>query len=128
MNGSRAAATGIVIFVAVLMAINGIWGIFVGIAAIAKGEFFVLAPNYVYQFNASGWGWIHLIIGVLILVVAVALMAGKSWARWPTIVLAALQSIAQFFFLPYYPWWSILIIALDILIIWALLTYRPEAL
>ena len=128
MDGSRAAATGIVIFVAVLMAINGIWGIFTGIAAIARDEFFVVAPNYIYEFDATGWGWIHLIIGVLILVVAMALLAGKSWARWPTIALAALQAIAQFFFIPYYPWWAILIIVLDVLIIWALLTYRPEAL
>jgi len=126
MNAGRVAATGIVIFVAVMLAINGIWGIFVGIAAIAKGEFFVLGPNYVYEFSAVGWGWIHLILGILVLIVAVALLMGKEWARWPTVVLAGLQAIAQFFFLPYYPWWALLIIALDVIIIWALLTYHPE--
>lgn len=126
MNGRQAAASGVVLFVSVMMILNGIWGIIVGIAAIAKREFFVLAPNYVYEFDTTGWGWIHLIIGVLLVGLALALMSGQGWARWPAVALAVLQAIEHFFFIPYYPWWSILVIILDIIIIWALLTYSPE--
>ncbi|MDX6744980.1 hypothetical protein [Actinocorallia sp. A-T 12471] len=124
----QAAATGFVLFVAILMILNGVWGIIVGLAALIKQEFFVVAPNYIYQFSLTGWGWIHLLLGILIVAVAFALIAGQSWARWPVIILALLQAIAQFFFLPYYPWWSILIIILDIIIIWSLLTYTPKPL
>ncbi|WP_106396248.1 DUF7144 family membrane protein [Actinocorallia populi] len=126
MSGRQAAASGVVLFVSVLMVMNGIWGVIVGIAAIARREFFVLAPNYVYEFSTTGWGWIHLILGVLLVAIALALMSGKRWARWPAVALAVLQAIDHFFFIPYYPWWSILVIVLDIVIIWALLVYRPE--
>lgn len=110
------------------MIVNGIWGIVVGLAAIIRRDFFVVAPNYVYEFSTTGWGWIHLILGALLTAVAFALIFGQSWARWPVLVLVILQATSQFFFLPYYPWWSILIIALDVIIIWALLTYHPKPL
>ncbi|GAB2819299.1 hypothetical protein GCM10022221_16420 [Actinocorallia aurea] len=128
MSTRQATATGFVLFAAILMILNGVWGAIVGLAAIIKQEFFVVAPNYVYKFSTTGWGWIHLIIGLLLIALALALIAGQPWARWPVLALAVLQAIAQFFFLPYYPWWSALIIILDIIIIWALLTWRPEEL
>lgn len=127
MDGRQSTATGFVLFAAILLIINGLWGIFVGLAALIKDEFFVVTPNYVYEFNTTGWGWVHLIIGILVVLVGVSLVSGKGWARWPTLAVVALQAIAQFFFIPYYPWWSILIIALDVLIIWALLVYEPKA-
>ncbi|ROO90234.1 hypothetical protein EDD29_7955 [Actinocorallia herbida] len=128
MNTKQTTATGFVLFAAILMILSGVWGAIVGLAAIIKREFFVVAPNYVYEFSITGWGWIHLLLGIVLIAVAVALIAGRSWARWPVIVLASIQAIAQFAFLPYYPWWSILIIVLDIVIIWALLAWRPESL
>ncbi len=126
MNGRQATATGFVLFVAIIAIINGVWGFLLGLAAIVKREFFVVTPNYVYEFSAVGWGWIHLILGILVAIVGIALLLGQEWARWAAVVLVILQAIAQFFFIPYYPWWSIIILILDIVIIWALVTYRPE--
>jgi hypothetical protein len=108
------------IFAAALLLVLGVWQIFLGIAAIVKGEFFVLAPNYIYEFSIGAWGWIHLIIGIIMVITGFFLFTGATWARAVGIVLAVLSAIENFFFLPYYPLWSIVVIALDIFVIWAL--------
>jgi hypothetical protein len=120
--GSRWAAVGLTAFAAALMIVSGLWAALLGISALAKDHVFVVAPQYTYKINVSGWGWIHLILGIIVLIGGICLMLGQTWARILAIILAALSAIAQFLFLPYYPLWSILIIALDILIIWAVLT------
>jgi hypothetical protein len=98
--------------------------VLLGIAAIARGSFFVKAPNYLYNVNITTWGWIHLGIGVLMALTGFFLFSGATWARAVGIALAVLSAIANFFFLPYYPIWSIVIIALDVFVIWALATVR----
>ena len=108
------------IFAAALLLMLGIWQVFMGIAAIAKGEFFVLAPNYIYEFDIGAWGWIHLILGIIMVLTGIFLFRGAAWARAVGIVLAVLSAISNFFFLPYYPLWSIVVIALDVFVIWAL--------
>lgn len=108
------------VFAAAMLLMLGIWQVFMGIAAIAKGEFFVLAPNYIYEFNIGTWGWIHLILGIIMVVAGIFLFQGATWARAVGIVLAVLSAISNFFFLPYYPLWSIVVIALDVFVIWAL--------
>jgi hypothetical protein len=74
----------------------------------------------------TGWGWIHLILGILLVVVGFALFSRKTWAGIVAIMLATLSAIANFFFIPYYPFWSILEIALAVWVIWAVT--RPGAL
>ncbi|HET6212408.1 MAG TPA: hypothetical protein VFE14_05995, partial [Micromonosporaceae bacterium] len=103
-----------------MMLIIGVYQVFMGIAAIAKDDFFVVAPNYAYKVNTTSWGWIHLILGALILAAGFFVFTGALWARAIGIAMAALSAIANFFFLPYYPLWSLLVIALDIFAIWAL--------
>jgi hypothetical protein len=127
-SGTRQAwAFGGMIFAAALLVMNGIWQILLGIAAVAKGDFFVAAPNYLYNVNVSTWGWIHLALGAVMALVGFVLFSGAGWARAIGIVLAVLSAIANFFFLPYYPIWSLVIIALDVFVIWALATVRrPE--
>lgn len=113
-------ARGGVIFAAAMLVVLGIWQVFMGIAAIARGEFFVLAPNYIYEFSVSTWGWVHLILGIIMVIAGFALFTGAGWARAVGIVLAVLSAISNFFFLPYYPFWSVVVIALDVFVIWAL--------
>lgn len=108
------------VFAAAMLLMLGIWQIFMGIAAIAKGEFFVVAPNYIYEFDVGAWGWIHLVLGIIMVIAGFFLFTGATWARAVGIVLAVLSAISNFFFLPYYPIWSIVVIALDIFVIWAL--------
>ena len=113
-------AAGIVIFAGVILFMIGCYQIITGLAAILKGEFFVVTPNYVYAINVSAWGWIHLLLGIVMLLIAWGAIMGQLWARIAGIVIATLSAIVNFFFIPYYPLWSILIIVLDVFVIWAL--------
>ncbi|MEV7404142.1 hypothetical protein AB0N93_27600 [Streptomyces sp. NPDC091267] len=112
--------TGWTAFAAILMIFGGAMAIFQGISAIAKDDVFVSTRNYVFQFNLTGWGWIHLILGIVILLAGIALFTGAMWARVVGIVLAGLGALANFMWLPHYPLWSIVLIAMDVFIIWAL--------
>ncbi|WP_443035451.1 DUF7144 family membrane protein [Streptomyces sp. BE230] len=112
--------TGWTAFAAVLMIFGGAMAILQGIAAIAKDDVFVATRNYVFQFNLTGWGWIHLILGILIVLAGCALFTGAVWARVVGVVLAGFGALANFLWLPHYPLWSIVLIAIDVFIIWAL--------
>jgi hypothetical protein len=80
-----------------------------------------------FQFDVTTWGWIHLLVGLLVLFAGIAVMSGQTWARAIGIILAGLSALANFVFIPYYPFWSLLIIALDVFVIWALAVYHPES-
>ncbi len=98
---------------------------FQGLAAVAENEVFVVGIDYVYQFDLTTWGWIHLVLGALVALVGLALFTGAAWARVSAVVICAISIIANFLWLPYYPWWSTLIIALNIVVIWAVSTWKP---
>lgn len=119
---ARDWAVGGLALAAFLMIMLGLWQVFVGIAAIADDEFFVAAPNYTYDLNTAGWGWIHLILGVVTVAAAIGLFSAATWARVLGILLAILVAINNFLFLPYHPLWSIVIIALAVFVIWSLAT------
>lgn len=125
--GRQQWATGFAMFAGVLMIVGGVWGVLAGLAAILNDEVYVTTPQYVYSFDLTSWGWIHLILGALVAVAGVSVLQGTTWARAVGIGLASLSLLANFAFIPYYPVWSILIIALDTVVIWALATYRREA-
>jgi hypothetical protein len=120
-------ATGFAMFAGILMIIAGIWSVLAGIAAILNDAVYVTTPQYVYSFDITGWGWIHLVLGVLVALAGIAVVQGMTWGVVVGIVLASLSALFNFAFIPYYPVWSILIIALDVAVIWALATYRREA-
>jgi hypothetical protein len=119
-NDESTTGAGFVFFASVMMVIIGIFGAIEGLAAIIKNEFFVVTANYAYRFDVTAWGWIHLILGILVIFAGLAVFKGRLWGRLIGITIAAISAIANFFFIPYYPLWSILIIALDVLVIWAL--------
>jgi hypothetical protein len=123
-RGPSGAALGLTILAAVLMMVSGVLSIFEGLAAVIKGTFFVVLPNYAFSLSAVGWGWWHIIIGAVVLAAGVALLADRLWARITGVVIASFSAIASFVSLPYYPVWAIVIIALDVFVIWALLTPR----
>jgi hypothetical protein len=123
-RGPSGAALGLTIMAAVLMLVAGLFGFFEGLAAIIRGSFFVTLPNYAFSLSAVGWGWLHMILGILVFAAGVALFADQLWARMTGVVLATFSAVANFVFLPYYPVWAIVLIALDIFVIWALLTPR----
>ena len=118
--------TGGVAFAAVMMILIGVFQALAGIAAIANDEFFVVGQNYAFDLDVTAWGWIHLLLGVLVLLAGIYLFAGRVWAGIVALTLAVLSAVANFFFIPYYPWWSLLVIALNVWVIWALT--RPDVL
>jgi hypothetical protein len=120
-------ATGFAMFAGVLMIVSGLWGVLAGIAAILNDEVYVTTLRYSYSFDITGWGWIHLILGAVVAAAGVGVVRGATWAVVVGITLASLSALVNFAFVPYYPVWSILIIAVDVAIIWALATYRREA-
>ncbi len=128
-GGSSAWASGGTMFAGVLMSVSGVFAIFEGIAAIAKDDvFYTRFGAYVFKFNLNAWGWIHLIIGILLLATGLALLnGGMAWARYVGIGLASLAAIAHFLWVPYQPLWSLIAIAIDVFVIWALCTYRDTA-
>lgn len=119
-------AAGTSLGAAALLVVTGVVSILQGISAIAKDDIYISGPNYTYQWNTSGWGWIHLVLGILLVVAAAGLFTGAMWGRILAIGLLSLSILANFLWLPYYPWWSVLIIALDIVVIWAIATWDPK--
>lgn len=119
-------AVGFGVFAAVMMIMIGIFHAIAGIAALVEDQFFVVTPNYFVELDVTAWGWIHLIFGIVVGLAGFFVLTGAVWARVIGIVLALLSAIGNFFFIPYYPVWSILIIALDIFVIWALAVF-PRA-
>lgn len=105
-----------------LLILNGIWGFLVGLAAIIRGGFFVVHSGYAYHWSIMGWGWLQLILGCVVFAAGVCVLLGMLWARIFGAVLAGFSAIASFMFIPYYPIWSIVVIAVDIFIVWALLS------
>jgi hypothetical protein len=117
---ARAWARGGVVLAATVLLLVGIYQIFLGIAALAKNQFFVVGPNYAYTVDTTTWGWIHLGIGIVATLTGFFLFTGMMWARILGVAIAVISAVANFFFLPYYPLWSLLIIAVDIFAIWAI--------
>jgi hypothetical protein len=124
---NSAWAVGGSIFAAATMFVGGLFQFFEGLVALINGgDFFVRTPNYVFRFDATAWGWIHLIIGVAVAACGLAIFTGNIVARSVGILIAVLALISNFLFLPYYPLWSIVLIALNILVIWSLSTTRLD--
>ena len=119
-------ASGLIVFAGVLMIMAGGFQTLSGLVALLENEFFVTTPNYVVKFDATTWGWIHLLIGLLVLFAGFAVLSGQTWGRVVGIILAVLSALANFAFIPYYPFWSLAIIALDVFIVWALAVHGDE--
>jgi hypothetical protein len=112
-------------FAGCILILIGVLQFFVGLTAIIDDQFFVVGRHYLFQFDTTTWGWIHLLVGILLAATGFGLFARQAWAGVTAIVLVSLSALANFFFIPYYPLWAIVVIALDVWVIWALT--RPGA-
>ncbi|CAM3031723.1 hypothetical protein [Skermania piniformis] len=116
----RRVARDVSMLAAVLIIVTGTVQALEGLSAIIDDKMFVVADGYAFQLDTTTWGWLHLLFGVALVAVGAAIFSGQAWARMVGILLAALSVVANFLWLPYYPIWAILIIALDVFVIWAL--------
>jgi hypothetical protein len=120
------AAVGFILFAAIMMIMSGVFQALQGLVAIFENEFYVATRNYTFQFDATTWGWIHLLLGLLVAFAGYGLLSGKTWARLLAITLAALSATANFLFIPYYPFWALLLITLNIFVIWAITAHGRD--
>ena len=114
--------TGGVGFAAAILTLIGAFQTIAALAAIFDDKFFRQTNHYAFDLDPAAYGWIHLVIGLALLYTGISLFRGRDWAAVAGIVLAMLSAIANFFFIPLYPFWAILVIALDVWVIWALST------
>lgn len=110
----------------VLLVIAGSLQSFQGLAAVMKGSFFTTPQNYFIVTNVATWGWVHLALGLLVIITGLAVLSGAGWARFVGIVLTGLAIVANFLYIPYYPFWSLVIIAVGLWVIHSLAVYRPH--
>ena len=123
-TGSR--GYGLVLFASILLFVTGCFNIIQGIAAIANSHVFVAHAHYVFA-NLTTWGWITAILGALELVAAVGVLAASQLFRWFAVVVIGLNAIDQMFFIPAYPFWSLTIIAMDVVALYGLCAYGSRA-
>ncbi len=114
---------GSALFAGVLMIMVGVFHMVAGLAAVLEDEFFVVGSQYAFEVDTTTWGWIHMGAGALVAIAGFAVLSGHLWARIFAIIVALASAVANFFYIPYYPFWSILMIAIDVVIIWGLSTY-----
>jgi hypothetical protein len=117
---------GLVLFASILLLVIGCFNLIYGIAAIANSHVFTAHAHYVFG-NLRTWGWITLIFGCLQLLAAAGVLAGSQAARWFAVAVIGLNAIDQMFFIPAYPFWSLLIIAMDVIALYGLCAYGSRA-
>jgi hypothetical protein len=122
----QSLAGGLTLFAGVVLITVGAFQFFQGLAAVLKGDFYVIAPENIYEFSVGGWGWVHLLLGIGLAVTGYFILAGRTWAKVLGIAVAAVSAVSNFLFIPYYTLWAVVIIALDVAVIWALTTYRAQ--
>jgi hypothetical protein len=95
---------------------------FTGLVAIFNDQFLIPTREHLFQFDRTSWGWIHLVLGVVVAGAGAGLLAGRTWGRVVAIVLALCSAVVMFAFLPPYPLWALIVIALSVAVIWAVAT------
>ncbi|MER7466951.1 hypothetical protein [Streptomyces sp. NPDC097981] len=119
-------AAGLTSFAAAMLTVVGLLAFFRGIMAVAGDDVFLTTRSYMFRFDLTGWGWIHLVLGAIAVLVSIGLFRADRWARVCGIVVAGLVIIADFLSLPYHPLWSLVAIALSAAVLWALCVLNPE--
>ncbi len=126
-TATKTGWTGWVIFAGVILLISGIFSIVQGIVAVVgPNSYFVVTEGSLWLLDVAGWGWWNIVVGVLLALTAVALMAGQTWARVVAVVLVIISAVGQLLLIPAQPWWSIIVIAIEILVIYALIVHGRE--
>jgi len=114
------AADATATFGGVLLLIASTFDILQGGSAVANDDLYAQGSEYLYKFDMTAWGWVHVILGVLGVAVAVGILVRAAWGQITGIMVASLSMLTNFMFLPIYPVWSAFIIGFNAIVIWAL--------
>jgi hypothetical protein len=109
-----------------LMMTSAVLTFVIGVFALAANNVVVTGPGYEYTFQITGWGWANIVTGMVLAAVAVALFANAQWARAAAIIVTSLAIVVTFLWMPYYPTGSIVLIALDVVVIWGVATWNTS--
>ena len=120
------AWVGVILFGGTLMITLGIFNVIQGLVAINEEPILMRTADGPVVWDVSTWGWIHLAIGILVILTGAFLIQGAVWARVAAIVLVIVNASTQMIFLPVYPFWSLLVIAVDLWILWAVTFHGRE--
>lgn len=113
--------SGWIMFASVMMLLAGMFGVIDGIAALVADEIYVVTEDGIFLFDFTVWGLIHLTVGILAMFAGLSLLTGEAWARFTGVVLAMASALSQLAFISALPLWSVVIIGIDVLVIYALL-------
>jgi hypothetical protein len=116
--------TGGATFAAVIMLIAGTIGVFEGVSLVAKGTYYVQPAGYWINTGASTWGWVHILVGLVVLAAGGGVISGAAWARWTGIVMVSVQALVNFLFIPAQPFWAVTLIVIDLWVIHSLFVHR----
>ncbi len=125
-NQTSGAAVGWATFAAIMLMIGGCFAILAGIAGLAEDEILVRGADYTFAFDTTTWGWIHLVLGVVLIASGYGIFSGNVAARTVGVIVAAVSALINFMWIPYYPVWAIAVIAIDIAVIWALTAHGRD--
>ena len=120
------AAVGLTVFAGTVMIMVGVFQAIQGVVALFNDEFYVVGEKWTFSFDITTWGWIHLLVGVVLVAAGFFLFQGAVWARVVGVGVVAISAVLNFMWLPYYPLWGMLIIALDVFVIWALTAHGRD--
>jgi hypothetical protein len=119
-------AVGMTVFAGTIMIMIGVMHVFQGIVALVNDTFYVAGEEWVLQLDVTSWGWVHLILGAVVALAGFFVFSGAVWARTIGVIMAVDSGLASFAWLPYYPVWALVVIALDVFVIWALTAHGRE--
>jgi len=119
-------AVGMTVFAGTIMIMIGVMHVFQGIVALVNDTFYVAGEEWVLQLDVTSWGWVHLILGAVVALAGFFVFSGAVWARTIGVIMAVVSGLASFAWLPYYPVWALVVIALDVFVIWALTVHGRE--
>ena len=114
------------VFAAIMLMMIGIYHAMMGLVAIIDKEFYVATENYIFEFNVTAWGWIHLILGIVVVVAGFGIFRGTMLGRTVGVIVAGLSGLTAFAWIPYYPLWGIVLVALSVAVIWALTAHGTD--
>jgi hypothetical protein len=119
-------AVGMTVFAGTIMIMIGVMHVFQGIVALVNDTFYVAGEEWVLQLDVTSWGWVHVILGAVVALAGFFVFSGAVWARTIGVIMAVVSGLASFAWLPYYPVWALVVIALDVFVIWALTAHGRE--
>ncbi|WP_370963377.1 hypothetical protein [Amycolatopsis sp. cg9] len=124
---ARSRRVGWIWFAGAITVLAGLFTVVEGLVALFHRGYYVVGPSGLLVFTLTGWGWLHLVVGILVVVTGLALFTGSMWARVVTVALAGFNALAQLAFLSAYPVWGVVVLALDVLVIWAVVVHGDES-